>query len=253
MTDPLSSPFFRSQRLNLLRAIGVVVTVAVLHVVTAVAATPLKGDACEGSVKTSGTVKINGHEAISGQTLFSESEITTSVNAESLIQLQNSARLNLLPESDLQIGFNRLQLSGHLNQGTMVGLVPSGIALTFSTEDLSIFSEPSASVVFRIQASECAGTMLTVQQGRLLVHAPGVEQIVNAGESLSTVTTSQSSAPRATNNLTSNQKLGLWVAIGAATGIVLAVVLGQNDEDQQTPGGGCVIAPSGPGGPGQCP
>jgi hypothetical protein len=43
------------------------------------------------------------------------------------------------------------------------------------------------------------------------------------------------------------------VGIGAAIAVMLAVALGDNDEDQQNPGnfGGCIIVPS-PGSPNTC-
>jgi hypothetical protein len=257
MKGPLSSPLFarcpfdtQFRRPNLGRVIGLFISAALfLSVLPASAAPPHN----TGIVTATGTVTINGHPAISGQTLFPHSEVTTSKNSETLLQLQNSARLNLLPESDLQIDFDRQRVSGFIRQGGMRGYVPLDIRLDLATADLSIIGDSSEPLVFTINASECDGTVLSVRQGRLRVRGPNVDQAIEAGESLTTLPGSQSATPGKKNHLSHNQKLGLWIAIGAATGIVLAVALGQNDEDQETPGGGCVIAPSGSGGSGQCP
>lgn len=232
-------------------AIALSIAIAVLNGTLLAAASSRKVPGLSlGIVTVTGSVKIDGRDAMSGQSLFPRSTIVTSAESESLIEFETSARLKLAAQTDLTVDSFRERISGVLNDGQLVGFLPTNVLLDFKTVDASIMTSAGEPVVFTIQSRECLGTTLLVQTGSVDIHAAGKVLTIKAGESFST--SPNSSAPQASqNSLNHRKRLGLLIGIGATIGIILGVVLGKSDKNQ-SPFGGCVIAPSGDGGPGQC-
>jgi hypothetical protein len=235
------------------QAIVCAVITAMLSLVVHGGGMPGKSSAlAEGLVTVTGTVKVNGQGAITGQTLFASNRIVTAGNSTASITLRNSSRLNLSADSDLNVESSSKTLSGSLTDGLVSGSVPAGVLVEFKTTDVTIVSDAAEPIVFSLQTNECAGTNITVDKGRIDARIHGQLRTIKAGESLST--TLGTPAPQTTQQSSSHKKkLGIFIGIGSAVAVLLAVVLGKNDDDQEAPGGGCVIAPSGFGGPGQCP
>ena len=250
--DRLRSLINSRSLLRLVRAaIALSIATAVLHgTVIASAFSRKAAEFSMGTVTVDGAVTINGQSAISGQTLFSSSNIVTDANSGSLISLSSSARLRLGPATDLTVDPSRAVVSGSLKEGQVFALIPAGVSLDFKTVDASIETAANEPTVLSIQSGECSGTTLFVQTGAVDIHAAGNMRTVKAGETFSTAP--NSSAPQNPQNSSSHRKrLGLLIGIGATIGIILGVVLGKSDKNQ-SPFGGCVIVPSGDGGPGQC-
>ena len=203
-----------------------------------------------GIVTVSGSVQINGRDAMSGQSLFPMSTIVTSADSESLIEFESSARLKLEEQTDLNVDSSSERISGMLNDGWLVGFLPASVLLDFKTVDASIATNTREPVVFSIQTGECSGTTIFVQSGSVDVHAAGNMRTVKAGETFST---SSNSAPPQNPQSSSNhrKRVGLLIGIGATIGIILGVFLGTGKVKQPN-FGGCVTVPSGDGGPGQC-
>ena len=231
------------------RVIALSVATALINVTMIAAAVLPRSESSMGSINIVGVVRINGQNAMSGQTVFSNSSVLTAANSESLIEYGNLARLKLEAESDLTVDASKQSIAGSLRKGRMLGSVPAGVSLDFQTADFSIATDASERVVFTIKTQECEGTNLSVREGTVNVRAADTVHIVKAGENFSTFV-DKSATEGAHNNFSHRKRVGLIIGIGAAIGVVLAVVLGKGN--QQTAGGGCVVAPSGSGGSGQC-
>ncbi|HXI23925.1 MAG TPA: hypothetical protein VNG71_08610, partial [Pyrinomonadaceae bacterium] len=130
---------------------------------------------------------------------------------------------------------------GSMHTGRALLNIPAGIDLDFSTADVSINKKSvDEAVLIMVEATECAGTKLSVMSGEVEVHHNGQARLLKFGESLSTspVQTGQQQTQNSSNK---KKTLGIIFGVGGAVAILLAVALGNNDENQQTPGGGCVI------------
>jgi hypothetical protein len=126
------------------------------------------------------------------------------------------------------------------------------VFVEFTTADLTIKGDATEPVVFSAESTECEGTLISVIAGHLEIRGAGLPVTIKAGESFST--TGGPAAPQPGQpSLSRKRSIGLFVGIGAAIAVMLAVALGDNDEDQQNPGnfGGCIIVPS-PGSPNTC-
>ena len=227
------------------RVIALSVATALLNVTMIAAAVLPRSESSIGIINIVGVVQINGQNAIAGQTVFSNSSVLTSANAESLIEYRNLARLKLEAESDVTVEVSGQRIAGSLRKGRMLGSAPAGVSLNLKTADTAIVSDASELVIFTIQTQECEGTILSVRAGTVSVRAGDKVRTVKAGEDFSTFA---DASPQ--NSFSHRKRVGLIIGIGAAIAVVLAVVLG--NRNQQTTGGGCVVVPSGSGGSGQC-
>lgn len=211
---------------------------------------PAKTDAptTNGFVNVRGTVTIDGQTALDGQTIFGRANVVTERGSDSQIVLSNSARLNLAAETDLAVEFAAARLTAGLRSGRVTSSIPHGVRLDLQTTDLSLMNDTADPAVFTIETGECEGTRLSVERGRLITTVAGHTQTVGAGETFSTT----GAGPAPPSHLSGKQKAGILATIGGAIAIMLAVALGQNDEDQDNPDfGGCVVVPS-PGAPTGC-
>jgi len=231
------------------RGIATSVATGLLNVITMAAVSSPRSESSMGNINVLGTVKIDGQSALSGQTLFSGSRIVTSAGSVSLIEFGNFARLKLGAESDLTVDSSWQRMFGSLQKGEVLGSLPIGVSLDFKTSDFSMATDASERVIFTIQTKECDGTNLSVREGTVNVRAGDKVRTVKAGENFSTFADG-AATQGAQNNFSHRKRVGLIIGIGAAIGVVLAVVLG--NRNQQTTGGGCVVVPSGSGGSGQC-
>src|SRR3712207_6420776 len=85
--------------LSLSLAVAVVCTYSMVAL-----AAPQQGPSGELSVV--GQVSVNGTNAISGATVFSDSAITTGQNSSAVVSLGKLGRVELLPNSSLKLSFN---------------------------------------------------------------------------------------------------------------------------------------------------
>ncbi len=189
-----------------------------------------------------GIVTINGSRAMSGQTVFSGSRITTETRSESLLDLDNQARLKLGGETTLTLEFSDARLSGSLDDGGINGFVPTGIRAQIKTADAMVATNPAQPAAFTIQVGSCS-TTLSVQTGRVEIRAWNSVRSVGAGESFSTA---ESIPPAPQQNLSHRKRVGLFIGIGAAVGVLLIVLTGRYQQPQPPDDfGGCVTVYSG--------
>lgn len=193
-----------------------------------------------GTLVAIGTVTVNGSPAVSGQTLFSGCGIITSADAESILDLQNQARLKLERETSLRIESSKADLSAALDLGVMRALIPTSVRAGISTPDALITSDPSQAAAFSVRVDECSTTLI-VQTGRVEIRSGNRVKSISWGESYST-----GGGPQVPggHSLTGRKKAGLAIGIGGAVAILLLLLRGE-DHTNETPGGGCVVILSG--------
>ena len=226
-------------------AIAFAITLSMLNPAMAGSSPEADLESVKGVISINGTVRINGQSAIAGQTLFANSNVVTFADSESRIALNNLAKLNLSPNTDLTVDSSKTTLSIFLKAGRVLGSVPAGVFIDFTTADLSIKNDAKEPVVFRIETAECGGTDISISAGHLETRQADQLLTVKAGETLSTTAGSAAIHP-GQPALSRKRSIGLFVGIGAAVAVMLAVALGTNDEDQENPGdfGGSIMVPS---------
>jgi ferric-dicitrate binding protein FerR (iron transport regulator) len=169
--------------------------------------------------------------------------IETASGSESLITLRNGSRLDLSADGALMLESSGRRVLGSMHTGRVLLNIPANVILDFSTADVSINKKSvDEAILIMVEATECAGTKLSVMSGQIEVHDNGRARVVKFGESLST--SAPQSGQQPAQNSFDKKKLGIILGVGGAVAILLAVALGNNDENQQAPGGGVICAPS---------
>jgi hypothetical protein len=223
-------------------ALAVFVTISIISTgMISKATTAVASGTIAGSISVQGTVNVNGQRATEGQTLFARSMIETTLGSESLITLRNGSRLNLSAEGALAIESSERRVLGSMHTGRALLNIPAGVALNFSTADVSINKKSvDEAVLIMVEATECGGTKLSVMSGQLEVHHNGQARLLKFGESLSTSPAQTGQQP--TQNSSNKKKtLGIIFGVGGAVAILLAVALGKKDENHPGDFGGCVV------------
>ena len=223
------------------RVIALSVATALINVTIIAAAVLPRSESSMGTINIAGVVKINGQNAMSGQTVFSNSSVLTAANSESLIEFGNLARLKLEAESDLIVDASKQRIAGSLRTGRLLGSLPAGVSLDFQTADFSIATAAGKPVTFSMRTQECEGTSLSVSEGTVDVRTGDKVLTLKAGDSFSTfVDATTQGAPQ---NFSHRKRVGLIIGISAAVTILLIAVIGR-DHEVAAPGG-CIDILSG--------
>jgi hypothetical protein len=228
------------------QAIATSIAVALLNLIaTAGYAKPKPGPVTSaviiGTLVVNGIVTVNGSPVVTGQTLFSGSGIITSAESEMTLDLNSQAHLKLERETSLTLESSQAGLAAALELGSMRALIPTSVRAGIRTPDAVITPDPSQAAAFSVLVEEC-NTTLIVETGRVEIHSRNNVISISAGKSFSTGGGPQ--APSGSHSLSGRKKVGLIVGIGGAVAILL-LALRNEEHTNETPGGGCVIVPSG--------
>lgn len=177
-----------------------------------------------GQIVVSGDVTVNSTPASTGQTLFSGSTISTNEDSQSLVELGNTARLRLSPETSLAIGFSESSVSGTLTKGSMDYISPAGVSGVITTADGVIVPDSNAQAQFQVQVVD-GKTFVSVTAGKVEMRNGDNVRSLSAGESYSTA---PGSALPQQNGMSKNKKVGLIILFGGIAGIIIWLIVRDN-------------------------
>ncbi len=195
-------------------------------------------EAAVGAIATTGLVRVNGAVVVSGQTMFGQSNIQTSIDSDTIIDFKNLAHLHVGPQSLLTIDASPTQVSVILSAGHVSCSVPKGTSLSLRTSDSSISTDSNQAAVFDVEGTDCDGTTISVLAGQLKVSGSAGQRVLMAGDSLATGAT----APPAIH---AKNKAGLFILGGMAAGLILAAIIGRQPQPETAFPGGCIDLLSG--------
>jgi ferric-dicitrate binding protein FerR (iron transport regulator) len=175
----------------------------------------------------SGRVAIDGAPAVSGQTLFSGSLITTAEGSLLTLGLGNLARLELSAETSLKLDFSAPSVSGLLSSGQARLSIPPGLHANIVTANAVVVTDASQPAVFTVEV-EPLGATVSVERGRVEMRAAGEAQTVIAGEILSTSDGSQSQPPLQ-RGFSGGKRVGVVIGIAATIAVLIIALTGGDD------------------------
>jgi hypothetical protein len=220
-------------------ALSIATALLNLSVIVACGAAAINSRTASGLIVVDGVVTINGVRATSGQTIFSASSITTEKQSETILNLDNRARLKLAEETAFVLESSRAEIFGSLDFGGVRGFVPAGIRAEIKTADASLAPDPAQPAAFTIKVEPCS-TTLSVQTGRVEIRAWNSVRSIAAGESFSTAESVPMPPPQ--QNFSHRKRLGLLLGIGAAIGVLIVVLSGRHHEVQAPAAVGCGVS-----------
>ena len=221
------------------KPIAACVAVAVLSVYSMVVLASPAAKAPAGELSVSGQVTINGENVISG-TVFSDSSITTAEKSSATVNLSKLGRVELAPNSGLNLSFTEKSLSGLLENGSANVSTLAGNSVSFATKDGTVVVDGSQTTSFTLKVVNGV-TSLTTHSGVAELRAGSSVKHVAAGES-ATAGTPKNDPGDDDDRLSSGETFAL-VALGA--GAIIAILWATlHNNDVNFGGGATVISPA---------
>lgn len=173
-----------------------------------------------GELSVTGSVMINGTQAISGATVFSDSKIKTSRNSGATINLGKLGRVQLGPESEMALRFGEGNIGGNLMAGRAVVSAPAGVSINVATVEGVATADGKQAATLTIDVT-CGNTRVAASRSAAKVTSGSKVEVVAAG---SEVAVGQAQAPRCARLSTASQAQEL--SSGALAALIIAGVGG---------------------------
>ncbi|MEP6924350.1 MAG: hypothetical protein ABI954_07780 [Pyrinomonadaceae bacterium] len=95
-------------------------------------------------------VMVDGERAMSGRSVFSSSTITTSANAGATVSLGNAGRIELAPNTQLNLNFTDKTISGTIAAGQVKVFSSAGVEARIQTKDDTIVGDVNQNNLFAV-------------------------------------------------------------------------------------------------------
>jgi hypothetical protein len=125
---------------------------------------------------TGSAVTVNGERAASGRSISSSTVIATSDDSSAVINLGTTGRIELAPNSSLNLNFDEKTISGSINEGNVKVSSAPGVEVKVATKEGEITNESSELNVFAVDAAGKAVTesgTLYLNNGESVVQTGG--------------------------------------------------------------------------------
>jgi len=209
------------------KSIAAILALAVLSLYSMVVlAAP--GAKASGELSVTGQVSVNGQKAISGGTLFSDSTIVTSDKSSASVNLSKLGRVELGPNSSLQISFAENTLNGMLDSGTAQVTTLAGVTVNLTTKDGTVVVDGGQATSFTVHASR-GRTSVTTISGVAEFRSGGTVKRIAAGESAVAGMPSPQTPADDDEGLSGGALAVLLLAIGGAVAAVIIAATSDND------------------------
>ncbi|PYS98463.1 MAG: hypothetical protein DMF63_15635 [Acidobacteria bacterium] len=159
-------------------------------------------------------VVVNGEPAFTGRTFFSEGTVATTGKSSATISLGKLGRIELAPESSLNLSFSEGRISGVLSKGQVNVSSSDGVSVMINTPTDSLKTEGNSPSRFTV-AVQGDKTALAVQKGAVSNNSGVIKKDDDDDD-----------------DDDDNWKVWAWVGViaGAATAIILIVTLNDDDD-----------------------
>ncbi len=133
-----------------------------------------------GRLAVFGRVTVNGQSADCGDTINSDSTISTSDKASAVVSLGSLGVVELMPNSSIKLSFNDSGFTGILEAGQVKVVAPAGISASIVTRDGSALATSNGENSFTVNLT-CGTTMIDTLSGNVELHAGGLTKQIAAG------------------------------------------------------------------------
>jgi hypothetical protein len=173
-----------------------------------------------GELAIMGTVLLNGTQAISGATVFSESTLKTT-NGNATVNLGKQGRIELGPNAEMTVRFNGTSIGGNLLAGRATVNAPAGVAVSVATVEGTAVSEGKSAATVTVDVT-CGNTRVAAARSDAKLVAKNKVEYVAAGTTASAG--QQTQAPRCARLSAATKSEGL--SSGALAALIIAGIGG---------------------------
>lgn len=197
--------------------VAITVAAAVLSVYSMLTlATP---GARSGELSVNGNVTVNGQQAISGGTIFTDSVIVSAAESNAKVSLGKLGWIELSAKSSLKLSFNDQSIMGLLDAGSARVSTPAGVQVNLTTKDGSVLVDGSQATTFNVSTAK-GNTVVGAESGFAELRSGTTTTHIAAGGS--GVAGTPTGAPEDKDKGLSG---GALAAILLATGGAIAVII----------------------------
>ena len=139
-----------------------------------------------GEITVSGQVTVNGQTAVSNSTVVSGSTIVTGTGSSAIVSLGKNGRVELLPDTTLNLKFSENSIVGNLSAGKVRVSNAAGIATTFTTRNATVIADTGQANTFSVDIGcaddlKCAQTFVETMSGLVTLRSGTTDRQVAAG------------------------------------------------------------------------
>lgn len=163
------------------KPIAACVALAILSVYSMVVLASPAAKAPSAELLVTGQVTVNGENAFSGITLFSDSTITTAAKSNATVNLSKLGRVEVAPSTGLKLSFNDKSVLGLMENGSALVSTLPGVAVNFTTADGIVAVDGSQPTSFTVNVIEGV-TSVTTHSGVAQLNVNGSVRNIAAGE-----------------------------------------------------------------------
>lgn len=163
------------------KPIAACVALAILSVYSMVVLASPAAKAPSAELLVTGQVTVNGENAFSGITLFSDSTITTAAKSSATVNLSKLGRVEVAPSTGLKLSFNDKSVLGLMENGSALVSTLPGVAVNFTTADGIVAVDGSQPTSFTVNVIEGV-TSVTTHSGVAQLNVNGSVRNIAAGE-----------------------------------------------------------------------
>jgi len=224
------------------KPVAALVAVAILSVYSMVVLASPAAKAPSGELSIAGQVTVNGENAVSGGTVFSDSIITTAEKSNATVNLSKLGRVELSPATNMKLNFTEKTIGGLLENGTARISTLAGSSINIVTKGGSVLVDGSQATSITIHVLKGV-TYLTTHSGVAQLNMNGTVRTVGAGESATAGMPDAKTDPGDDDDRLSSGELAALILLGAgaAAGILWAAL---HNNDLNFGGNAVVISPS---------
>jgi hypothetical protein len=134
-----------------------------------------------GKIGANVQVSLNGTNAISGATVFSDSTVTTAKGSSAVVSLGKLGRVEVTPESTMKLSFTDSSITAAMLEAGRVRVSSSsGVSATATTNDAQLTAKGTGKNEFTVD-TKCGNTLVSVKQGRVELRAGNSVKQIAAG------------------------------------------------------------------------
>jgi hypothetical protein len=170
-------------------------------------------------------VSINGERAFSGRSVQSSTTVTTPATSSATINLGKLGRIELAPNSSLNLNFNENGFSGNLLAGRVRVAGATNAEASIQTSDSTVVADKTQSKAFAVDFDANA-TRVATESGSVMLNGKTKSVKVNAGE---TKTTSQDNDDN-DGDIVPGSVVLYSIIFGAAAAVLIYVAATSNNE-----------------------
>ncbi len=223
------------------KPIAACVAIAILSVYSMVVLASPAAKAPSGELSVSGLVTVNGENALSGGTIFSDSIINTAEKSSATVNLSKLGRVEMAPSSNAKLSFTEKSVSGLLESGTVHVSTLAGVTVNFTTKDGMVVVDGSQPTSFTVNIVKGV-TSLATHSGVAELRAGETVRHIAAGETATAGTPNPEDADDDDDDMGAGETFALVaLGAGAVAAIIWAVI---HDNDLEFGGSTTVVSPT---------